>query len=223
MIKKEEGIALRKAKKQIALVLALVMCLAMGLTANAAPSPTGTPQDPANISENHVSVPEGSGVTNLKIGEVPADSPARASLAAHIEGMSAKIERVILVDITAEGSGLVQFFVGKEYAGNHVYLKHYNGTAWEEVGSGVVSKDGMVSIAVKEFSPYAIVITSVKDAAPAAGTTGGTSSATTTSTTDGSATSPKTGETMTILAVELLAAACLVTAIVAGKKVRKAN
>lgn len=199
----------------------------MGLTANAAPSPSGTAQNPASITADDASVPEGSGITDLQITTVPADSPARTSVAAQVEGMKTAgipVQKVILAEITAKGSGMVQFNVGKEYAGNHVYLKHYNGTAWEDIGSGIVSKDGIVSFTLKDFSPYAIMITSVKDAAPASSKGSSSSSTTdTASTTAATAASPKTGETMTILAVELLAVVCVITAIVAGKKVRRAN
>lgn len=216
---------MRKIKKQLALLLALVMCLAMGITANAAPSPSGETQTPAEIAKEAVIVPEGSGIKNLEITAVPSDSPARASITALIEAITAtgvKVEKSILVDITAEGSGEVQFNVGKEYAGQHVYLKHYNGTSWEDAGSGVVSAEGIVTFVLKDFSPYAILITSTKSATPAASSTSSESSSSSSSTTDSSK-SPKTGETMTILAVELLAAACVATVIIAGKKVKRVN
>ena len=197
---------MRKFKKQLTLALAVVMTLAMGITASAAPSPAGRVQDAVVLSEDAVVVPAGSTVVVKSISAVAADSPARTTLVDEVKGLEAtglSVEKVILMDLEADGSGEVEFKVGSEYTGKTVYARHFNGTSWDDIGSAVVSADGTITFTFKSFSPVALVIA----------TEGGADSAV----------SPKTGENMTILAVQFLAMASIVTLFVAGRKTRKTN
>lgn len=198
---------MRKFKKQLTLALAVAMTLAMGITASAAPSPAASVQEAIVLAKEAIVVPEGSTVVVKNITAVAADSPARTTLVDQVKSLESTglaVEKVILMDLEADGSGEVEFKVGSEYAGKKVYARHFNGTSWDDIGSAVVNADGSVTFTFASFSPVALVVATEAAAAD-------------------SAVSPKTGENMTILAVQFLAMASIATLFVAGKRAKRTN
>ena len=203
---------MKNLRRAFALVLALALTFAMGITAMAAPSPTATVQSATALGSSAVTIPAGSTVKISAIVEVGASDASRTSLATELKALGTEIQKVFLMDVQATGSGAVTFFVGTQYAGKTVICEHYNTTTqkWEKIGTATVDANGNCTFTFTSFSPVALAISA------SAATTTSSSTSTTTATT-----SPKTGENSMIFVMELFALACIATAVVAGRKAKQ--
>ena len=208
---------MKNLRRAFALVLALALTFAMGITAMANPSPTGKIQNETVLTKTEVTAPAGSSVLIGGIVAIGKSDPVRTSLDSEVSAAGVAVEKLFLMEVQATGSGEVQFYVGKEYAGKTVICWHYSVTAgkWEKIGTGTVDANGYCKFSFTSFSPVALTI-----AAGAATTTATTATtAATKATTATATTSPKTGDM--IFVVELFALACLATAVIAGRKAKQ--
>ena len=177
-----------KAKKLTALLSAMVLALALGMTAFAAGSAsTGGVTDGATGSGMEFTISQSSVAG-------PSVEQLRQILGSDfVEGMHV----IDVVDVTAPagttGPYTIQFSVRGITADSNVAVLHYDGTQWERnTVSGVSAGNGTITATFQSLSPVALIA----DTADSSSTS--------------STASPKTGESTTVVligGIALLAAA----------------
>lgn len=210
---------MKNFRRALALVCALALTFAMGITAMANPSPVA---DPVNWT-GFASVPAGSSVVITGVTDV-ADSvwdSLFATLDEFNKSEGRGYDAICLFDIQATGAGAVNFDLGTWAAGQTVTCRHFNEATqtWERIGNAVVGSDGIVTFSFSSFSPVAIYLDSPDKNAGTATASAATTAALAKTATANSATSPKTGDM--IFVVELFALACVATAAFAAKKAKQ--
>lgn len=183
-----------KMKKLAALGAAMVMSLALGLTAFASSSPVSTGSSSVkgavDKNGNAVEVTLKGGVDSAIVNAIKSDSALKAVLGdAYVEGMTV----VDVVDVQYKGNKedfpiTVTFNVPGVTASTKVALVHYTNGAWKADVTDVKAGNGTITGTFSSFSPVAIVVD--KSAA------------------DSSVKSPKTGETtmpIVMMAIGVLA------------------
>ena len=178
-----------KAKKLIALVLAVVCAMALGMTAFAAGSPSA-----GSVGSSAASATDKNGnAVEVTFGSSSVAAPSGADLQkllgdAFVEGMAVRNVMDVSVPDGTAFPVTITFNVSGVTADSHVAVLHYNGSAWEVVSSK--AGNGTVTATFTSLSPVAIVTDAAGSAA------------------SGDA-SPKTGEPAVALigVVALLAAA----------------
>lgn len=183
-----------KMKKLAALGAAMVMSLALGLTAFASSSPVSTGSSSVkgavDKNGNAVEVTLKGGVDSAIVNAIKSESALKAVLGdAYVEGMTV----VDVVDVDYEGNKedfpiTVTFNVPGVTSSTKVALLHYTGGAWKADVTDVKAGNGTITGTFSSFSPVAIVVD--KSAA------------------DSSVKSPKTGETtmpIVMMAIGVLA------------------
>ena len=185
-----------KMKKLAALGAAMVMSLALGLTAFASSSPVSTGSSSVkgavDKNGNAVEVTLKGGVDSAIVNAIKSESALKAVLGdAYVEGMTV----VDVVDVQYKGNKedfpiTVTFNVPGVTASTKVALVHYNEGegAWKADVTNVKAGNGTITGTFSSFSPVAIVVD--KSAA------------------DSSVKSPKTGETtmpIVMMAIGVLA------------------
>lgn len=183
-----------KMKKLAALGAAMVMSLALGLTAFASSSPVSTGSSSVkgavDKNGNAVEVTLKGGVDSAIVNAIKSESALKAVLGdAYVEGMTV----VDVVDVEYDGSSdtlpvTVTFNVPGVTSSTKVALLHYTGGAWKADVTDVKAGNGTITGTFSGFSPVAIVVD--KSAA------------------DSTVKSPKTGETtmpIVMMAIGVLA------------------
>lgn len=183
-----------KMKKLAALGAAMVMSLALGLTAFASSSPvsTGSSSVKSAVDKNGkaITVELTGNVESAIVNAIKSDSALKAVLGdAYVEGMTV----VDVVDVQYKGNKedfpiTVTFNVPGVTASTKVALVHYTNGAWKADVTDVKAGNGTITGTFSSFSPVAIVVD--KSAA------------------DSSVKSPKTGETtmpIVMMAIGVLA------------------
>ncbi|MEF2639224.1 MAG: hypothetical protein UIT84_04290 [Lachnospiraceae bacterium] len=198
-------------KKLMAVILSVMMLVCFAATAMAAPAPS--PSADVKISTVKAVV-DGKEVeidlSNLKI--TVTDSAVKEELntsdkIAAIAGDAAKdMALARLFEVTYTGSAFekitITFEVAGVKAGENVLVLHKAGDAWETITPDSVDNNS-VTATFTSLSPVAILVNYTSNAAT-------------------SATSPKTGADMSMVAVEVMAVAFVGLAVVAGKKAKRA-
>lgn len=210
---------MKNFRRALALVFALALTFAMGITAMANPSPVAS----VNDWSNDVTVPAGSSV--VITGTADVSDAVWDSLVADFDAFNKSQGRgydaVWCFDLQATGSGAVDFNLGTFAAGQTVTCRHFNEATqtWELIGNAVVGSNGIVTFSFSSFSPVALYFDSPDKNAGTATASAATTAALAKTATANSATSPKTGDM--IFVVELFALACVATAAFAAKKAKQ--
>ena len=125
-----------------------------------------------------IQVPKNSHVKLKGIEAIAKNSPSFTALPAFMERVIKDILKTQGVEITeasaantvlyartfdlqAEGSGNVEIYVGKEYAGNIAIVGHYTNGAWE-AQQCPIDRNGNIEPYFASFSPVSILVTSAK-------------------------------------------------------------
>lgn len=164
---------------RIAVVLGLVMCLSVSAFA-AGNSTQGVKVETAITADGHtLTVEEKATETKPTTADAATAVVAAGTAGVKAEDLTVAWVADLHVEIPAGGSVTITFDVPTAAADQNVFVLHYDGTKWEQVGKG---KGSTVTATFTSLSPVAIVIEK-----PA--------------TTPGGTTSPTTGEEPALLIV----------------------
>ena len=120
------------------------------------------------IGSSAVTVPTGSNVTIVSVGEITDDAIAasaynellKLNTAAYQAGGTWRIIKMLAMDLNATGSGEVTIFVGKDHAGKWAIVSHYNKEKDVWTRQIVqVDANGYIHPTFASFSPIMISIT----------------------------------------------------------------
>ena len=198
-------------KRAGALVLSLLLCLALGMSVVAAPSPnaTVTPSrfllNGREVSMDNLNITQAGESEEIRawIDRLSADGALAEQVSPSLAGMT--LAALFDVNYTGEetGSMTITFQVPGVRAGETLYCIHYHDGAWEVITPDSIA-DNQVTVTFTSLSPVGFVV--AQDSA--AGT--------------GAGTSPKTGAADMTTAVICLALAAGAGAAYSFRKLRRA-
>lgn len=191
-----------KAKKIVALVVAMVMVFALSSVALAIPSPTGS--NVAGTSGN---------VQNIEVKSISATkqadlTEAASSYIASQFGADYVADTLLALDLvvtrTDDKPVTISLNVAGVNVGDNILVIHEKADGSKEIVRAKVLANGVVEFTLSSFSPISIVKVAPKGAT-------------------GSPTMPKTGDNATAVPMVLLLVGCVAAMAVCGKALRKAN